>query len=174
MWGPEGTEEEKKKLIKRFWSRVDRKGPDDCWLWKMSVDKDGYGNFRSSIIKIKMAHRVSYFLKNGEFDLFLCICHHCDTPQCVNPSHLFLGTPADNHADMIEKGRRVNHIGSDNGRAKLNEDLVIEIHKKYEGGAESKQLAEDYGVSPSQVISIASGRTWSHLGLKLIQRGRGR
>lgn len=90
----------------RFWSRVDAASPDACWNWRGKTDKAGYGRFyfrgRSSF----PAHRISWAVANGRMPLpGAYVCHRCDNPSCVNPTHLFEGSPKDNHVDMVRKGR---------------------------------------------------------------------
>lgn len=93
-------------LSKRFWSKVGRKGAEECWLWIGSLDAHGYGRININRYP-ELAHRVAWAQANGEPGV-LCVLHKCDNPPCVNPGHLFLGTKADNTADMMAKGRQVS------------------------------------------------------------------
>ena len=90
--------------IKRFWSRVDvRSG--ECWLWTAGKFAKGYGAFAYADYKPGYAHRFSYLLHHGEIPEGALVMHSCDTPACVNPAHLRLGTAGDNARDSVSKGR---------------------------------------------------------------------
>ena len=94
-------------LADKFWEKVDVKSDSECWLWKGSVDRKGYGKFGNKY-KTEISSRVAYKLAYGKLEHGESVLHACDNPPCCNPSHLFKGTQQDNVNDMIRKGRHGN------------------------------------------------------------------
>jgi len=142
--------------IKRFVSHFE-KTANSCWLWVGAKMTNGYGSFRVGRQKL-LAHRVAWAVKFGVVESAQCCLHRCDTPACVNPDHLFLGTPADNASDMVKKGRQC--AGEKNARSKLNEAKVRSIVTRVKRGEKYENIASDFGVTDSTIALIANGRTW--------------
>jgi hypothetical protein len=153
----------KKTLADRFWDKVDRRGPDDCWPWTKATNEHGYGVMRpegkSSGPTVK-AHRVSLMLAGVDVEGML-IRHSCDNPPCVNPAHLSVGTNADNAADMVSRERQAR--GSRSGTSKLTESQVAEIRARAAAGDLHRVLAGEYGVSRTLITRLANGHGWAHV-----------
>lgn len=151
-----------KTLQERFEAKFVKS--DGCWEWGAGKVLDGYGYF-SVAGMVQRAHRVAYQLYVGEIPEGMCVCHHCDNPGCVNPSHLFLGTNADNVRDRENKGRgvRPTNIGEKHGCSKLTEAQVIEIRAKHESGARGVDLAKEYGVAHQTISKIVHRRAWTRI-----------
>lgn len=143
-----------------FWAKVDKRGPDECWEWQGDTYDIGYGRFHRKD-KVYRTHQFSYQLHNGPITKGLGVLHKCDNPRCVNPNHLFLGTPADNHADMVSKGRRAYMKGDRSHYKKLTSDDVREIRRRYAaGGVTQRQLAAEYGIQSSNICFVVTRKTW--------------
>lgn len=152
-----------------FWDRVDKSADSDsCWPWKLAKTR-GYGQFgrringklkNFSTHRLALEYKLNRHLRPGE-----CACHKCDNPECCNPAHLFVGTQADNMADMNAKGRNAwqrqrTTTGESHGMARLTEDQVRSI----KGDSRSlSKVAADYGVSLQQIWRIRHGYAWAHI-----------
>ena len=135
-----------------FRARTDMRGPDECWPWTGYIDTYGYGVMSFKGKKIK-AHRASFQLANGYLPEL--VCHHCDNPVCVNPAHLFGGTPSDNMKDKVAKDRQ-----SKGHNAKLTEENVRTILSSSEV---QQVLADRFGVSQPIISQIKRRKLWSHV-----------
>lgn len=143
-----------------------------CWIWQAAKDKDGYGKVRYQG-KDYRAHRLSYQMHTGVNPKEMLVLHKCDTPSCVNPSCLFLGTNQDNMSDKVAKGRHPKH--EDHYRSKLTHrdvELIREMTKRHKPSAVKtdmgfgvlKFLSSWFGVSNKTLCNIHKGRKWKHLG----------
>jgi hypothetical protein len=148
-------------LTERFWSKVDRKDQGDCWPWLGWRDGDGYGQISIGGAKGRRirATAAAWLLTYGEMPTNQ-VLHRCDNPSCVNASHLFLGTQADNMRDMVAKGRKYLMRGRLNRRAKLNDASVRAIRSST---LSNGVLASAFGVSPSVISEVRSRKAWGHV-----------
>lgn len=141
-------------LISQYRAKLKPRG--DCLIWTGWCDPEGYGRLTCEG-QLWRAHRFAWHLANGPIPKGMLICHHCDAPACCNPGHLFLGTPADNMADKMRKGRHVPPVGEKNGQAKLTAAKARAVHRAK--GIHSK-IATRFGVSESLVSLIKAGKRW--------------
>lgn len=150
-------------LIKSFWAKVDKTG--DCWLWTASTAGKGYGQIKVPGTRRQVyAHRLSYELHCGPVLKGLAVLHRCDTPRCVNPKHLFLGTKGDNATDMQRKGRHL--YGERNAKHRLTEADVHAIFDLLDTGMTQRDIAERFGVGQMTISRIHRGDRWRHVWLK--------
>lgn len=158
----------KRTAEERFWEKVNRDGPipehcpelGPCWVWTAGVFKyrNGYGQFqaghsRKNPVPPVYAHRFSWVLHHGPVPAGLWVLHRCDNPPCVRPEHLFLGTQADNAADMARKGR---------GTARITVEIVRAVKDWSATGMSRQQIADELGITVTIVKSIRAGKTWRH------------
>lgn len=178
---PELSEEDKA----RFLSKVNKDGPTmphmetPCWVWTAYKNKHGYGGLVIRQRSLK-AHRVSWYIAYGEPSIATpFVLHRCDNPPCCNPSHLFVGTNADNMDDMVKKGRVGTLFGDDNASRRfpesrprgevvhsaiLTSEEVTSMRSAYKaGGVTITQLGKMFGLSRAASGKIINGNTWKHL-----------
>lgn len=144
-----------------FMAKVHKCDSTGCWLWTGALNGSGYGQLlrrRHGKCLHYKAHRYSYEMHNGTIPDGMCVCHTCDVPRCVNPDHLFLGTPQDNSNDCVAKGRGRSLRGEKHGSAKLLDADAVDIRTFLTLGAKQKDIAEAYGVSQQTVSDIKRGK----------------
>lgn len=144
----------------RFWSRIDKSGgPDACWPWRSTLDKNGYGIFNITANVQRGAHtlamesRLGRKLAEGEVTR-----HQCHNPKCCNPSHLIPGTRGDNNRDTKAAGR--NSKGERHPCAKLDCCRVSGIRELLLQGRSLLSLARQFGVSKYLILQIKKDRIW--------------
>lgn len=156
------------RSLDRFWSKVDVRGPEDCWEWKKARYHDDYGMLglakpdgRKGTMR---AHAFALVLATGEDQGGRYALHTCDNPPCCNPAHLYWGNQKRNIKDMDERGRRVSspRRGEFNYNAKLTELDVLKIRELYAaGGISQTALGLQFGIKQAQVSHIVRGGGWS-------------
>jgi len=148
-------------IVDKIKSRIIIDNTTNCWLWQGAKDGCGYG-FVYIKPKTQRTHRAMYEYYYGEIPKGLLACHKCDVPSCVNPDHIFLGTPKDNYVDMHKKGRAVEIIrrGESHKLSKLTEADVINIRT---ARGRHKDIGSIYGVSGTLVGNIKNRKTWKHV-----------
>ena len=144
-------------LETRFWAKVQK--TDGRWLWTGGKLKCGYGRMYTKEGN-QTAHRISYALHKGAIPEGAWVLHKCDVRACVNPDHLFAGSPNDNVQDCLEKGRRITMRGTKHGRAKLDEISVKIIRTS---PLSIQELAVIFEVAPKVIANARDGTTWKHV-----------
>lgn len=152
-----------------------------CWLWVASCcGKTGRPIITHQKRK-QFAYRVAWQLFCGPIPEGMLACHKCDTPQCVNPDHLFMGTRFDNMRDSAAKGRNVSQTspeknpfnnpehrkpagpGEKHWNCRLTPERVRELRSKKKPGESAKPLAIEFGISETHVFQICTGSRWKHI-----------
>lgn len=154
----------------RFWMGV-KSSRDGCWEWTNSRNIAGYGMLFYQG-RSQPAHRVSWQIHSGPIPEGLFVCHQCDNPRCVRPSHLFLGTALDNARDRDRKGRAGKRPsrkgckgleGESHPMSVLSASDVLLIRARLDEGESSVAIGKEYGVDTSTISSIRRRRTWRHI-----------
>ncbi len=151
--------------IARFWSHVDKTEDDQqCWLWRASGSDEGYGHFslrRNNRGICALAHRMAWAITNGPILNGLSVLHRCDVPSCVNPNHLWLGTQAENMADMIQKKRLP--VGVKRWNNRFSEADVLDMRDLRNKGWKLKEIGQKYAAKLYIICDIVNRRSWKHL-----------
>lgn len=151
-----------KTLRDKFWERTERRGYDECWPWLGETNNKGYGRIAFGNTRNRrrvFAHHAS--LQIHGITVSGVVMHSCDNPNCVNPSHLRMGTQADNLADMRRKHR--HNFGERNGMAKLTVDDVADIRRRIAMKQRFQAIADSYNISKRVIRDIKAGRRWSQV-----------
>lgn len=137
-------------LTERFWQRVDRGQGDACWNWRGAHHPFGYGLLQGrNPRRLHRAHRLSWEIHQGPISGGLLVLHRCDNPACVNPAHLFLGTPADNLRDAYAKARM--RPTERRRRARLTPSELQGIREGFQAGRTMADLARSFGICRATV-----------------------
>jgi len=145
------------EVIERFERKFVCNPETECWDWEGGVGANGYGGFWIDG-RTDLAHRAAYTLYICRIPAGMFVCHRCDTRLCVNPAHLFIGTPTDNMSDRDSKGRQAK--GTSFGRSKLNDAAVREI---LSSPLSDSALARQFAVTKGAINHVRHRRNWRHI-----------
>lgn len=148
----------------RFWETAEPELNTGCWLWSGPTMTGGYGSAYVGNYRKRGAHRVAYEIAKGEIPRGMLVCHRCDTRACINPDHLFLGTHADNSADMVAKGRARPGLvrGGLNAKTKIAPE-DIPLIRAARGAERQEDTARRFGISQVMVSRIQRKMSWAHV-----------
>jgi hypothetical protein len=152
-------------LAQRFWSKVEKRGPNECWPWLGTTLKDGRGQIsvdRKGIPAPRVALQLAGFDLNG---LIACHKNECHNPNCVNPAHLYAGTYSQNTMDSIAIGTHKGGApkGEGNYNSKLKEADIPEIRRLSTSGMSRQEIGDVFSVSRAAIWKILKGEMWSHV-----------
>jgi hypothetical protein len=151
----------KRSLQERLQGKYQINNISGCWLW-LGAKRNGYGIIRY-YGKLIYAHRASYESAYGAIPDGAIVCHKCDEPLCINPGHFFIGSPADNVADRVSKGRTTKLAGQGHHLSKVGDDDVRQIRKLLADGHMQREVAKMYGISEAMISGIKTRKRWKHV-----------
>ena len=154
-------------LAEVFWANIKRGNAAECWPWKAGGNGNGYGRF-ALLGTLQYAHRQAFIEAGGKIPHGMIVRHKCDNPVCCNPSHLEIGTMADNSQDAVRRGRFANRRtprGEGHGMATITADEVRELRSEFSISrrGDVQKAAEKIGLSHSQTRRILEGSSWKSL-----------
>lgn len=162
------------KLMDYLYDRfVDLSLVNDAGCWVATIGLNEKGRPRHKVgSKVFYVSNLMYVISNGELPNGLLVCHTCDNPSCINPEHLWLGTPLENMEDMKRKGRSPDQSGSNNGNARLTAGDISNVRKLLNSGCSLGSVSKVTNISKSHVYRISCGNVWNKIGLKKGSRTR--
>lgn len=148
-------------LSDRFWSKVQKLGPNECWNWTAAVRRkdEGYGAFWFNR-RHHPASRIAWILTHGDINHGLVVCHKCDNPRCCNPNHLFLGTPKENDTDRVLKNRQCK--GENMPNSVLTNEIVILLRNLASKLGNVREAARRLNINYHTAWD-ACKRRWKHI-----------
>jgi hypothetical protein len=154
--------------LERFEAQVERVPFSGCWLWLGAIDvapRLPYGKFWDKRVgRSVVAHRASWMMFRGDIPAGKKVLHRCDVAACVNPEHLFLGSPRENTQDMIRKGRNAPMVATRRGtNSNFNKLTPEQVRSIRSSEGKQREIAASFGVSQSCVSLIKRRVNWSHL-----------
>jgi hypothetical protein len=152
-------------LLERLWEKIAVGDPGCCWHWTAGHDDLGYGRIGRDHGErgTRLPHRIVYELVHGPIPDELLVLHTCDVPSCCNPGHLYVGTDMDNSRDKMQAGRDRKSFGEAQHDAKLTDEIVRTVRRRWICGDSARALAREYGVTPQSMSAALHRKTWRHV-----------
>lgn len=147
----------------RFWSKVDIRSKNECWNWIGGKNSPGYGRFRlPRQRKSENAHKFIYEWLFGKVPKGMCVCHTCNNRACVNPRHLYCGTPSDNMKDRVKDGTQSGgaNKGEKHHMNKFSKDTIDRVKTMLLEGHSGKEISDKFGISRTHISRIKKGKNW--------------
>lgn len=155
------------RTLERLRSKIDKRGPTECWPWTASIDRGGYGRFRVKSREQPIgAHQATWIAANGPIPPGKHVLHTCDVRHCCNEAHLWLGSNAENVADKVAKGRSKLGREKRHSAAKLTDEQVNAIKANVDGKS-TAALSREFGIDRKGIWQMRAGKTYEPKGAPL-------